>query len=98
MATDRDETERLAAEEQPMPDELQSVLALDTLGDVIQQTPLTVSVGTTLAKAISRMQAEHSGYVAALKEGKLAGIFTERDLLLRVAGRQLHFDQATVNA
>jgi CBS domain-containing protein len=102
MAADRDETERFAAEEQPGPDELQSALALDTLGDVIQQAPLTMNAGTTLAEAISRMQAEHRGYVAVLKDGKLVGIVTERDLLLRVArkattfrsndGRRLHDD------
>jgi len=98
MAIDDDEAERIAAEEQPGPDELQSALANDTLGEVIQQAPLTVNVGATLAEVIGRMQAEHRGYVAVLKDGKLAGIFTERDLLLRVAGRQLRFDQTAVDS
>ena len=98
MPIDGDEIDRITAEEQPGPDELQSALAKDTLGEVIQQTPLTVNAGATLAFVISRMQEEHRGYVVILEEGKPVGIFTERDLLLRVAGRQLAFDQTLVDA
>jgi CBS domain-containing protein len=98
MAIDGDEIDRITAEEQPGPDELQSAIGSDALGEIIQQTPLTVNAGASLAVAISRMQEEHRGYVAILEEGKLVGIFTERDVLLRVAGRQLALDQTVVDA
>jgi CBS domain-containing protein len=42
------------------------------------------------------MQTGHRGYLAVLKEGKLAGIFTERDVLMRVVGQQLDLAQTTV--
>jgi CBS domain-containing protein len=98
MAIDPDEIDRVNSEEQPGPDELQSALAKDTLGEVIQQTPLTVNVGATLAVAIGRMQDEHRGYVAILKESKLVGIFTERDILLRIVGKQIDLDRAVIEA
>jgi len=98
MAIDGDEIDRVTAEEQPGPAELQSALANDTLGEVIQQEPLTVNSGTSLAVAISRMQDEHRGYVAVLDREKLIGIFTERDVLLRVAGTHLTLDEALIDA
>jgi CBS domain-containing protein len=98
MPFDDDETDRIAEKEQPGADELLSALSKDTLGDVIQQTPLTVEVGATLAEAISRMQTGHCGYLAVLTDGKLAGIFTERDVLMRVAGQPLDLDQAALES
>jgi CBS domain-containing protein len=97
MAIDDAEIDRAIAEEHPGPDDLQSALADDPLGEVIRQEALTVEVGASLATVIRRMQEEHRGYVAVLRDGKLAGIFTERDLLLRVAGRQLVFEQTAVD-
>jgi len=97
MSLDGDDRDRLAEEERPGPDELQSALANDALGDVIQKAPLAVKVGTTIAEAIRRMQSEHRGYVVVLDGHNIAGIFTERDVLMRVAGQQLDLERTPVD-
>jgi CBS domain-containing protein len=95
---DDNDGDRLADEEQPGPDELESALTRDTLGDVVTQPAVSVEVGTTLSETIRRMQSDHRGYVAVLNGRKLVGIFTERDLLMRVAGQQLDPERTTVDA
>jgi CBS domain-containing protein len=44
----------------------------------------TVSPETTVLEAVRLMSDEKVGAVAVTREGKLAGIFTERDLMIRV--------------
>jgi CBS domain-containing protein len=50
--------------------------------------PQMVSVGTSLADCIARMQEMNVGYVLVCDtQGRLAGIFTEHDIVCRVAGQ-----------
>lgn len=65
-----------------------------TIGDMIQRTsPLTIASNATVRDA-ARLMAEHKcGSILIMQEGKLAGIFTERDALWRVAAGPL--DPAT---
>ena len=44
----------------------------------------TVSPETTVLEAVRLMSDERVGAVAVTREGKLTGIFTERDLMIRV--------------
>ncbi len=48
--------------------------------------PVVVEVGTTVKQAIKLMQDKHIGCVLIGQKGKLAGIFTERDVLMKVIG------------
>lgn len=48
-------------------------------------TPVTVSPGTTIAEAIEKMQRGHFGCVLVIERGKPVGIFTERDVLFKLA-------------
>jgi len=90
MSMDRDdEASRELEEESPEPTELESALVNETLGDVVKQAPLLLDAKTPLAEAIRRMQTEHCGCALVLKGDQLAGIFTERDVLMRVAGHAL---------
>jgi 2-oxoglutarate/2-oxoacid ferredoxin oxidoreductase subunit beta len=99
MSLDRDdEASRELEEDTSEPTELESALANDTLRDAINQTPLVVDAETTLAETIGRMQAEHRGCALVLDGGQLAGIFTERDVLMRVAGRALDLERTAVSA
>src|SRR5713101_3283716 len=99
MSTDRDdEASRLLEEEGPGPTELESELANDTLSDVAKQAPLVVGAKTSLAEAIRRMQEEHRGCALVVEADKLAGIFTERDVLMRVAGHALDPERTAVSA
>ena len=59
--------------------------------------PLTVDLKTTLTQAIKVMRDRNIGCVVVTGDaGKLAGILTERDLLLKVAGQGLDYDQCRV--
>ena len=60
-------------------------------------SPRVVSIGPeeTVQVAIARMLEENIGSVAVCEEGKLVGIFTERDVL-RLAGSGAAFDQVPV--
>jgi CBS domain-containing protein len=44
----------------------------------------TCGVGDSVLDAARRMNAEHIGSLPVLRDGKLAGIFTERDVLKRI--------------
>jgi len=51
--------------------------------------PLTLSPDKTVADAIELMQKNRMGCVVITEGEKMVGIFTERDILLRVAGKKL---------
>jgi CBS domain-containing protein len=89
MAGDDDDRDRLLEEEHPGPQVLESALANTTLSEVVSQPPLTVSASTTLADAIHLMQRERRASVLVMENDRLVGIFTERDVLMKVAGQPL---------
>ncbi|RKU19040.1 hypothetical protein C6501_01845 [Candidatus Poribacteria bacterium] len=58
--------------------------------------PTTVQVGSPVSDAIDIMQAEGFGCILVVdSEQRLAGILTDRDLLLHVCGKRL--DPTTIN-
>lgn len=62
------------------------------------EPPAVLESSVTLAKAIETMQQRHVGCVLLVDgAGKLVGIFTERDVLTRVAGRRLDWAQAPIS-
>ena len=65
-----------------------SALLREPVGALPVKTALTVSAETTATEAMRRMQDEHRGCVIVTDDGtdnsKLIGIFTERDVLLRI--------------
>ena len=59
--------------------------------------PITVRIDASLHDAVSTLQSEHIGCVLVVDAGgKLAGIFTERDLLEKAALRSLDFSSERV--
>src|SRR5262249_33089150 len=80
-----DSASRLDEEEHPGPSELESALTYDTLAEVVTQVPIVLDAATSLAETIRRMQQERRACVLLVEDGKLAGIFTERDVLMKVA-------------
>ncbi len=65
-------------------------MALRLIGDVIRgQVPLTCGPETSVREAARLMAERKVGAILVVIDGKLAGIFTERDALVRVlaAGR-----------
>ncbi|MEX1274836.1 MAG: CBS domain-containing protein [Bacteroidota bacterium] len=49
--------------------------------------PIFVSPGQSVADAINLMQQKRLGCVAVTEHDKLVGIFTERDVLMKIAGK-----------
>ncbi|MFZ5470992.1 MAG: cyclic nucleotide-binding/CBS domain-containing protein [Myxococcota bacterium] len=68
---------------------IQGAVFSEPLGKVPRRPMVTVPVTATVAEAISAMNERHCGCTLVLREGRLAGIFTERDVLTKVAGRRL---------
>lgn len=59
--------------------------------------PVLVSTGTTIADAVNQIQKHSVGCVLIMKNKKLAGILTERDILLKITGKGLDFSTETVD-
>ena len=98
MSLDNDETDRVLEEEHPGPNDLESALVSITLSDVVEHTPLVVEANTSLASVIEAMQRDDRGTVLVVDAGKLVGIFTERDVLMKVAGLPIDLTQSKVSA
>ena len=62
----------------------------EPVSSLVQGPAVTVGSDATIQEAVESLQDKHIGCVLVSGvDGKLAGIFTERDLLNRVAGRRL---------
>jgi CBS domain-containing protein len=92
------EEERIMAERAAPARELGSYDLRVSVKNLELGKPMTVPPETTLRDAIALMQSTtHSiGCVLVVEGAKLTGIFTERDLLLKIAGRRLDWDAQVV--
>lgn len=71
----------------PVDSAVESALLTDELGRLSPARPITVSPATTVAEAVRVMVAGGVGCVLVTEGDRLRGIFTERDVLLKVAHR-----------
>ena len=76
------------------------VLNSDTLKVPLKMVPvvppIVVERRTSVLDAARLMQKEHVGCVLVVKKGKLDGIFTERDILMKVVGSGMDFARTKV--
>jgi CBS domain-containing protein len=93
-----DDDRDLFDDEHPGPQVLESALANTALSEVVSQPPLMVSATTTLADTIHLMQQERRASVLVMENERLVGIFTERDILMKVAGQPLDLVNTPVTA
>ena len=91
-----DEIERVLQEECPGPLDLESALTEETLGGAISHPALIMNAETSLAEVLKLMREADRGAVLVVTNEKLVGIFTERDVLLRVAGHAMDLEQMVV--
>ena len=84
--SDDDPRAEVFDDEHPGPPVLESALENTALSDVVSQPALTVPASASLADAIRLMQKERRACVLILENNRLAGILTERDILMKVAG------------
>jgi CBS domain-containing protein len=67
------------------------------LSELAPANPITVRENTSLAGVIARMRANNIGSILIVDEaGKLAGLFTERDVLNRVACQVEDLEAVTI--
>src|SRR5579871_650452 len=78
----------LTALDRPAPqDPVESSLMQDTVGKLQPGAPVTVPLGTSIAQTVQVLLDKEVGAVLIVdKDGMLVGIFSERDLLVKVAG------------
>ncbi len=70
--------------------EIQGALLNDTINTLTPNEPICLPETTTVHDAVERMLAGRQAAVVIVDgEGRLAGIFTERDVLTRVVGKGL---------
>jgi CBS domain-containing protein len=94
MALPDDDTERILEEECPGPPDLESALSNETLSSATSHPPLVMDAETSLAEVLKCMREADRGGVLVVRDGTLVGIFTERDVLHRVAGQAVDLDSA----
>ena len=58
--------------------------------------PAMVERGASIREAVEAMKASRLGCALVCEQGKLVGLFTERDLLNKVAGREADLDTLPV--
>ncbi len=74
-----------------------SIAYVDFRGVAVAR-PVTMTVGTSIAHAVRQMQTRGIGSVIIVdKRGSLAGVFTETDVQMRVAGQVADLDAALVD-
>ncbi|HEX7408816.1 MAG TPA: CBS domain-containing protein [Candidatus Binatia bacterium] len=98
--------EDIILEEEAIADERAAEAA--RLGTVVLHHPIRelaklkpvicVPPGTSVRTAIGRMNAQSVGCVLVEEDGRLIGIFTERDVLTKIVGTNLDIDRTSVNA
>jgi CBS domain-containing protein len=97
VRTDED-IERLLDEECPGPADLGSVLVHDPISNAANHPPIIVQADTPLSEVLEKMREAGRGAVLVVQNGRLTGIFTERDVLLRVAGFPIDVAHTPVEA
>jgi len=75
---------------------IQRTILEDPVRDLKPLPPLVVSPDETVANAVRLMKEHNMGGVFVVEKGRLVGILTERDLLLKVAGKPLALDKTPI--
>lgn len=94
-----DEMDRMDEIEQEVDHEIAEAVSLnDPLSSLQLSDPIVMNAGDSLASMISEMQEKSMGCVLVNEDGKLAGIVTERDILLNITGKGLDLEKETVGS
>jgi CBS domain-containing protein len=96
MALVDEDIERLFDEECPGPADLGSVLVNDPISNAASYPPIIVDAAAPLADVLRKMREAGRGAVLIVENEKLTGIFTERDVLLRIAGFPIDVERTAV--
>ncbi len=73
--------------------QLKQILNSEKLRYVMQSSPFTVAAGSPVREAIEGIRTHPNNYALVLSGKTLAGIFTERDYLVKLAGMDVSLDR-----
>lgn len=91
------EEERIMAERSSPERSLGSYDLRVSVKNLALPMPVVIPASTTIRQAVSLMQNGSFGSVLVVKDdGSLEGIFTERDMLLKISGHRLDWDKEIV--
>lgn len=91
------EEQQIAEERDSDESRLEAVGLLRTIGDLPTLHPaLTCERTVSVRQAIEIMQRERIGCVLVVDQDRLVGVFTERDVLTKVAARDINIDHLPV--
>jgi len=79
------------------PDMNEAVKIQDPISSMHLPKPLIVDLGTSLRHVLDTMQNNKRNCVVTLKNDKLGGILTERDILLKVTGKGYDLDLTVID-
>lgn len=92
-----DDVSRMLDEECPGSPDLESALANETVGSAASHPALAVEASTPLSRVLQVMRDGNRGAVLVVSNGALVGIFTERDVLMKIAGQSIELERTTVS-
>lgn len=92
-----DDTSRMLEEECPGSPDLESALANESVGSAASHPALLVDASTSLGRVLQLMRESNRGAVLVVSNEKLVGIFTERDVLMKVAGQPIDLEHTAVS-
>ena len=69
----------------------------DKISSLDLDPPLVVETGTNLKNALKILQQKEQNCLVVTNNGKIAGILTERDILLKVTGKGFDLDIVTID-
>ncbi|MEE9190215.1 MAG: CBS domain-containing protein [Candidatus Neomarinimicrobiota bacterium] len=75
----------------------ESIILDNALSSFELAKPNLVDLGTPLIKVIELFQNKSIGAIIVVKEGKIRGIITERDVLLKITGKGLDLEKEIVD-
>src|SRR5688500_3165305 len=87
MSSMTDSSEYDEAYNDPVMQDFASALFTEALDKIPRRATVIVPSTASIRDAIDAMNEEHTGCALVERNGKLAGIFTERDVLTKVAGK-----------
>jgi CBS domain-containing protein len=76
--------------------EIASALLRETLKNALSNHGLVLDEQTPLAEALRQMREHRQGCILATRDGKLTGIFTERDVLMKVVGTNIDLERTPI--
>ena len=75
---------------------LQERLMEDSIAALNPADAITVTAEATVSEAVELMNTRHVGCILVMDARQLAGVFSERDILLKLAGTDRAFDEVPV--